>query len=303
MSVLRRYVSGSRTKFDAGEISALATSQSGVISRKQLVDARVGSATIDRWIKAARLHRIHPGVYAVGHSALSLRGRLTAALLYGGDLAVFSHTTAAWLWSLIETEPKRIHLTVSGRRSSLADVRVHCSRQLDRATCGDLPVTSVSRTLLDLASMVTPRQLKRALAEAEYRSLLNPARLQSMLGRGRSGSRELRVALNDHLPQLAETLSVLEERFLELCRAAVLPLPEVNAKIAGMRVDAVWREQQVAVELDGGPAHGGVAAMKRDRQRELALRTMGFHVVRYSWDQVVTRAPEVTDDLRRLLKP
>jgi very-short-patch-repair endonuclease len=104
------------------------------------------------------------------------------------------------------------------------------------------------------------------------------------------------------MPQLAETLSVLEERFIELCESSGLPLPEVNAQVGRMRVDALWRHLKLAVELDGGPAHGGAAAMKRDRQRELALRTYGLRVVRYSWDQIVRHPDLVVADLRQLLR-
>jgi very-short-patch-repair endonuclease len=92
---------------------------------------------------------------------------------------------------------------------------------------------------------------------------------------------------------------VLEERFLELCAAAGLPLPEVNARVGGMTVDALWSDHQLVVELDG-VAHGGWAAIKRDREREMTLRAMGFQIVRYTWDQIVGRGTEVVADLRRL---
>jgi predicted transcriptional regulator of viral defense system len=279
----------------------LAAEQHGVVSRKQLRDAGVGSATINRWTAAARLHRIHPGVLALGHPALSLDGRLIAALLYGGDGAVLSHTTAGWILSLISAEPTRVHVTTPGRRSSLPEVRVHHSRLVERARIRDLPVTTAARTLLDLAGQLTPRQLRRALAQADFHGHLDPAELESVLRKGRKGSRALRTALQRHLPELAETLSVLEERFLELCETGDVPLPEMNARVSRMRVDALWRERRLAVELDGGPAHSGIAAMKRDRQRELALRSYGFRVARYSWEQI-TGAPEsVIADLRRLL--
>jgi very-short-patch-repair endonuclease len=97
-----------------------------------------------------------------------------------------------------------------------------------------------------------------------------------VLGRGRPGSRSLNGALAHHLPSLARTLSELEERFLELCHASNLPLPEVNARVGRMRVDALWREVAVAVELDGAAAHGGWAAIRRDREREIALRAHGL---------------------------
>jgi very-short-patch-repair endonuclease len=162
-------------------------------------------------------------------------------------------------------------------------------------------VTGVPRTLLDLASVLSARQLRRALAEADYRGLLDPAEVESVLGRGRPGSRSLKVALANHLPSLAETLSELEERFLELCERGQLRTPEVNARVGRMRVDALWREERIAVELDGTAAHRGWAAIRRDRRRELALRAAGFQVVRYSWDQVAKSPDEVVLDLRRLL--
>ena len=120
MAVLRRDASDRRTNFDAEAIARLTERQQGVISREQLASAGVGNATIDRWLARARLHRVHPHVYALGHAALSLGGRLFAALLYAGDKAVFSHTTAAWIWSLVDVEPTRIHLTAPGRRGSRA---------------------------------------------------------------------------------------------------------------------------------------------------------------------------------------
>jgi REase_MTES_1575 len=162
-------------------------------------------------------------------------------------------------------------------------------------------VTSVARTLVDLAAMLSFRELRRALAEADYRRLLSASELSRALKSGRPGSRALRRALNQHLPQLAETLSILEQRFLELCEAAGLPLPEVNAKVGGMRVDALWREERLIVELDGAAAHGSWARASRDRERELALRRMGFRVVRYTWKQITERATEVVADLRRQL--
>ena len=104
-----------------------------------------------------------------------------------------------------------------------------------------------------------------------------------------------------HLPELAQSLSLLEERFLELCESRGLPMPEVNRRAGLMRVDAIWREAGVAAELDGGDAHAGLGQMKRDRDRELALRAKGFQVVRYTWEQVNRRPGEVAEDLLRLL--
>ena len=182
---------GQRDQLDAEGISELATSQHGMISRKQLLVAGVARSSISRWLLAARLHRVHPGVYALGHAALSLDGRLIAALLYGGHQAVLSHTTAAWVWGLIDAQPARIHLTTSRRRSSVPGVRVHRSRQVEVVEEHGFAVTSVARTLVDLASIVSPRQVRRAVAEADYLGLLGSVELRSSLGKGRTGSRAL----------------------------------------------------------------------------------------------------------------
>jgi hypothetical protein len=149
--------------------------------------------------------------------------------------------------------------------------------------------------------MLSPRQLRRALSEADYRGLLELGDLEQALRRGRVGSKALRAALQAHMPGLAQTRSVLEERFLELCAAAGLPLPEVNARVGGMTVDALWSDHQLVVELDGAAAHRGWAAIKRDREREMTLRARGFQIVRYIWDQIMGRGSDVVADLRRLL--
>jgi predicted transcriptional regulator of viral defense system len=289
-------------KVDAEGLARLAASQSGVVSAAQLHDHGLRRAAISRWVAAGRIHRIHRHVYALGHTALSIDGRLRAALLYAGIGAVLSHTTAAWAWQLIASEPKTIHVTVPGRRRSLPGVRIHHSRHVDATDCRGFQVSSVARTVVDMAGMLSARQLRRALAEADYRGLLDLGEVSEALHRGREGSRVLRQALANHLPKLAETLSVLEERFLELCESASLPMPEVNARVGCMRIDALWRDQQLAVELDGAAAHGRWPAIQRDRERELALRAAGFQVVRYTWDQVTGQPDGVIADLRRLLR-
>jgi hypothetical protein len=302
MAPVRRILSDSRTQLDAEALQRLVVRQHGVVSRRQLREVGLSNTMVARWLDTGRLHPLHRHVFALGHTALSLKGHLFAALLYAGAGAALSHTTAAWAWRLIETEPTRIHLTVPGRRRSLPEVRIHHSRRVEATEHNGLPVTTVSRTLLDLATVLSPRQLRRALAEADYRGLLDPGEIAAALKHGRPGSKGLRLALRSHMPALAATLSELEERFLEVCESAGLPMPEVNARVGGMRVDALWREERVVVELDGSAAHGGWAAIKRDRERELALRSLGFSVVRYTWEQVNRRVEHVVTDLRAVLR-
>ncbi len=248
------------------------------------------------------MHRIHPGVYAVGHTALDIEGHLIAALLYAGPGSALSHTTAVWWWQLLDTEPETIHLTVKGRRRSRTRLRVHRHRELQPVLHRGLPVTGIARTLLDAASTLPFSATRRPLAEADFQRLCNPSELTASLQRGQPGSAALRRAIAQHSPELARTLSVLEERFLTLCQRSGLPTPDVNVLIGELMVDALWRKERLVVELDGHAAHGTPAAIERDRQRELALRARGYLVLRYTWAQV-TRGPEsVVSDLRAALE-
>ena len=194
-------------------------------------------------------------------------------------------------------EPELTHVGTPGRAGSLPGVRVHRSSDTERVWLRGLPVTPVARTLRDAASHMPFDALRRALAEADYRGLLEPAAIEAVLGSGHPGSAALRKALDRHQPRLARTLSVLEERFLALCERSSIPLPEVNVTVAGMMVDALWRREGVAVELDGHLAHDSRAAIERDRRRDLALRANGYRVLRYTWQQVTGGPEAVAADL------
>jgi hypothetical protein len=160
-----------------------------------------------------------------------------------------------------------------------------------------LPVTSVAHTLLDVAASHPFAHTRRALAEAEYRGLLDLDAVVGVLGRGRRGSANLAAALRNHMPQLAHTRSVLEECFLDLCERYALPLPELNVEVAGLTVDALWREARLVVELDGA-AHAAYRALQVDRARDLRLRRAGHTVLRYSWQQVVEDGEAVALDIQ-----
>ena len=290
-----------RTRRDAVRVSQLAARQHGAVSRHQLVACGLANATIARWLAGGRLHRVHPGVYTVGHPRLDGVGRLVAALIYAGPGSALSHLTGAWWWGLLDEEPTTIHVSVPCRRRSLPAVQVHRPRELDRVHHRGLPVTKVAQTLLDVATFLPNEKLRRAVAEADYLRLTTRNALAEVLGRGRPGSARLRAAIATHYPELARTFSVLEERFLHLCERHGIPRPGVNARVCGLTVDAVWREHRVIVELDGHAAHATAAANERDRRRDLRLRTSGYMGLRYTWWQVTRDAPRVAADVLRAL--
>lgn len=290
-----------RTQIAPPRLRELAKRQWGVFSRAQLRRCGFSDAGIARAVARGWLVRVHPGVYALGHDRLPIEGRLVAALLHAGPGSALSHMTAAWWWGVVETAPRVIHISSGHRRRPRRGLRLHLPRALEPTFHRTLPVTSVPRTLLDLAASLRFDDLRRAVAEADYRNLLDATAVIAVCGPGRPGSAALRSALKAHLPRLAETLSVLEVRFLLLCEAYGIPLPEVNVVVGGLKVDALWRGSRTIVELDGHDAHAGPAAAERDRARELVLRTAGFRVLRYTWQQVTEQPDVVAADLRLAL--
>jgi putative AbiEi antitoxin of type IV toxin-antitoxin system/uncharacterized protein DUF559 len=289
---------GQNASVQAAEV---ARAQWGVISLQQLRDCGVHARTADRWRAAGRLHTIHRGVFALGHSSVPIEGRLVAALLHAGPEAVLSHHTAAWWWRLLDPKPAVIDVSAPGRRGSLDGVRVHHPRMIEATRSRRLPVTTVPRTLLDLASLSTTDQIRRALAQADYHRLLVRDDVVAACGPGRVGATRLRAALDRHEPRLAMTRSELERRLLAECEAAGIPLPEVNVVIEGWTVDAVWRRERVVVELDGRDNHSSPGQMERDRRKDLQLRAAGYVVLRYTWAQIIFEAPAVIADLRAAL--
>jgi very-short-patch-repair endonuclease len=269
-----------------------------VIGAVQLRDCGVSKSTVCRWNAEGKLHRLHRGVYAMGHRSVPIEGRMVAGLIAVGPDAVLSHATAAWWWGLIDTEPVRIELTNPRRAKDRDDFRVYRASELERTRHRGFPVTTVPRTVLDLAARDSVNQVRRALAEAEYRRMLDVDEVKRVLARGLKGSRTLRAALRAHEPRLARTRSGVERRFLELCERAALPLPDVNVKVGRMTVDALWRDARLAVELDTYNTHGSPARMERDRRRELHLRAAGFTVVRYTDQQIDEQPQLIAADLR-----
>jgi hypothetical protein len=274
-------------------VARLAARQFGVVSRAQLFRAGLSEGQVARWLRGARMHRIHPGVYALGHARLSLEGELAAALIYAGPGAALSHETGGWWWDLLERRPRVVHVSTSGRARSRPGLRIHHPSRVERVMHRALPVTPARRTLVDMAACSSEGVLRRALAEAEYRRLI---RLEDIAGLPRAPA--LRRAVAGHLPALATSRSELERRFLFLCEAAGLPMPKSNVIVCGFEVDAVWPNRRLVVELDGHTAHARPLAAERDRRRELTLRAAGYGVRRYTWLQVTADAGAVAADLR-----
>jgi very-short-patch-repair endonuclease len=289
-------------------VAALANRQHGVVSIAQLSAAGVGRGAIALRVRGARLHRVHHGVYAAGHARLTLRGRYWAAVLAcgGPDAAALSHRTAAAIWDLLPPPNGKLDVTTLGRSESMPGLRVHRGatvhgdvvRQADGLT-----VTSPTRTLIDLADVLTPHQLTRTCHRAEILRALDAkaiaARLAELPGRRATTLRRALATLTHADPQ--QTRSELEERFLSLTGQYRLPPPRTNATVLGHVVDFLWPAERLIVETDGAATHNTLTAFRNDRRRDLALKLAGYEVIRLTWDDVVHEPDATARAVRTLL--
>jgi very-short-patch-repair endonuclease len=281
---------------DGHALAEQARRQHGVVSRRQLLELGHARATISVWEKDGKLHRLHRGVYAVGHEALSWQGRLQAAVL-ANEPAVASHITAAWIWGLLRTRPGTFHLSAPSRRHRKEKVVVHFARlETDDVTTVDgIPVTSPGRTVLDLAPDKSWRDLGRFLRRLDDDELLDRRRVEALLSRtaGHRGNARLATALRAYKPETAVLRSDLEKRFRDLVLAAGLPRPQTNVVVEGYELDAYWEAEGFAVELDVYATHGSPTSFEADRERADDLLLAGIELIRVT-DVRLDREPRET---------
>jgi predicted transcriptional regulator of viral defense system len=219
-------------------LAELAARQHGVVTRAQLVALGFGAGTIAYRLKVGRLHLLHRGVYAVGHRPPSPLATAMAAVLACGPHAALSHGSAAALWKIVPRWPATTHVTAPGEHDR-PGIQVHRSPHADATTHYGIRVTTPARTLVDLADVLTPKQLTRALNEAQVQRLVTPAELTTLVTRY-PGRRTSQLT-----PGQGATRSDLEDDFVRFLRRHKLPLPELNQTIAGHEVDAVYRQHRL----------------------------------------------------------
>ena len=245
-------------------VAELARRQHGVVSAAQLRGAGLQRGAVALRIREGRLHAVQRGVYAVGHTVLSQRGRLWAAVLAAGGptRAAVSHRSAAGVWDLAPANGRRVELITLAESHARSGLRVHRSRSLKPARDvvlepDGLPVTTVARTLVDLAGALDAHRLERAVHRAETLRLLDVA------------------------PMLT---------------------PRTNVGVAGFEVDCLWPEHRLVVELDGAATHRTPTAFVADRRRDAVLQVARYRVVRFTWQDVGQRPGYVVATLTALLQ-
>ena len=275
-------------------LAELAARQHGVVTLAQLLALGFGAGAIKYRLKVGRLYLLHRGVYAVGHRPPSPLATAIAAVLACGRDAALSHWSAGALWRILQRWPSRTHVTAPGERRH-PGIQVHRSRHIDATTHYGIRVTTPARTLVDLADVLTPNQLTRAVNEAQFQRLITPAELTTLFTRY-PGRRTARLT-----PERGATRSHLEDDFTRFLKRHNLPLPERNQQIAGHEVDAVYREQKLVIELDSRQFHTTPRAFEQDRDRDADLLNAGFSTLRITDHRLKQHATKEAQRLREIL--
>jgi hypothetical protein len=292
-------------------VAALAGRQHGVVARWQVRQLGMGPDMVKGRIHRGGLNVVHRGVYAVGHASLPVEGRWMAAVLAFGPEAALSHRSAGQLWGLLPRSRIAPEVTRPRHAAGRPRLVVHQSalpRDEVRHVDG-IPVTSVPRTIFDLAATRPDREVERAWNEMEVRGLTDPLSVPDLLERypGRPGAKLLKRLAGGKEALLGITRSELEEAFLALLDRYGLPRPRMNAHLSVrgrfFEVDALWEVQRVAIELDGAAVHGTERAFQKDRERDRILLAEGWRTARITWAQIRDSPNEVASDLRLILTP
>ena len=290
-------------------LAGLAEAQHGVVGRYQLLVAGIGRRAIGARLKREALHRVDRGVYAVGHPVLSVHSKWMAATLAYGPETVLSHRSAAELWGVANRSSRAVEVTRATHVRRRPRIVAHQALlpEDERTTVEGIPVTTVPRTILDLAAVMSKRQVERALNEVEVQGLTDRLSIPDLLARypGRRGSAVLRALLDEGAGAGGVTKNDFEELFASLVDIHGLPRPKFNAdlQVGGrfLSVDCLWRKEQLIVELDGRAVHGTRSAFESDRERDRLLMIAGWRVMRVTWRQLHTQGATIAADVRRAL--
>jgi very-short-patch-repair endonuclease len=286
----------------AKEIVHIAGRQHGVITREQLLRAGVSEATVQRKIRSGYLLSEYRGVYRIGYRAPGMEARYLAAVLACGEDAALSGPPAAHLFGLVKGSAPCPEVSAP-RNRRIRGMITHRVRGLDPRDVGSyrgIPITSVARTVVDLAEGLSPQALALACHEAEVRHNVRAEQIRAALARrpNAAGAAKLRAVLDGATPVL---LSKLERAFLTRLKLAGLPLPRTNKRVDARYVDCRWSEHRLTVELDGYRYHHTRHAWEQDRRREREARARGDEFRRYTYGDVCEDRALMLGELRALL--
>jgi hypothetical protein len=281
-------------------LAAIARTQHGLVTHAQMLAAGITPSEIKHRIAEGSLIRVHRGVYRVGHDAPSLRASYLGAVLAGGEGARLCGPPAAFTAGLIRgTAPPPEVMAPAVRQ--VAGVRMRVCRTTEPSwSRHGIPLTTVPRTLIDLAADLSLDELARACHEAGVRYKTTPRHVRRVLERmpNTKGAARMRDVMLGDAPVV---LSRLEKKFLERLRETGFPLPVTNKVASGRRVDCRWRQHHLTVELDSYRFHNSRYAWEQDRRREREAYARGDQHRRYTYGDVFEHPSEMLAELSALL--
>jgi hypothetical protein len=281
-------------------LAEMAGRSHGVVTRAQLLAAGVTSDEIKHRLSLGALLREYRGVYRVGHRARSVEATFLAAVWACGEGAVLSGRAAAHVWGLIKGPAPAPEVTAPAKRR-VPGVTTHRARSIEATAHRAIPITTVPRTLVDLAAHLPLDALARACHEAGVKHDTTPGQVEAVLAKRprAKGAKKLRAILSG---DVQVTLSELERAFQRRLGEAGLPLPNTNKRAHGRRVDCRWPEHRLTVELDSYRYHSSRHAWEQDRRREREARARGDEFRRYTYGDVVESPRLMLAELQALLR-
>lgn len=289
-------------------VAAAAAPQFGLTTRTEMHRLGVSDGTIGNWVRARLLHRIHPGVYAVGHKTLTREARWLAGQLACAPHGRVTHWTAAVLLNMAAPFDHRPHITLPPTKGARRDgIRVHRSTipARDQLDIGPWKTTTWARAVLDCADIASRIRVEELLTAAHDLRLYDQPTLDAVIAdaQGRRGLKRLipAMAALGERPKLYRSRT--ERRVAAELVALGLPEPEVNVSLRRpdgtyVELDLFWRRQRVNVEIDG-PHHLLPAQREKDQERDDWLTTQAILVRRYPVRGL--RVERVVGEVRGLL--
>jgi len=281
----------------------MASAQKGIVTRTELLNAGLSSRQIEGRVEKGLLIRVHKGVYRVGHAAPSIEATYLAAVKACGEGAYLCGRAAAHHQGLLPSgrrpPPPVVMCPTERRVPGVQTKRARTIHPLDVATHRGIPITTVPRTLLDLAATTTEDELARAFHEASVRHRITPSQVLAVIGRhpnAKGAAKLRRVAVGD----VKILLSKLESGFRRRLHDADLPLPGTNVRVDDRYVDCRWEDPPLTVELDSYRFHSSRWAWERDRRRERLARRRGEYRS-YTWSDVFEDPRDMLRELTELL--
>jgi very-short-patch-repair endonuclease len=284
-------------------MAVLASRQHGVVAGRQLLELGFTREGIRRRVEAGRLGRLHRGVFAVGHWALTPKSRDLAAVLACGPRALLSHRSAGVRHGLLNSSGQVEVSTPRGCKPK-PGIRVHAVRTIhpdDRAEVDGIPVTSVARTIVDLAGALDDRRLTAVVNEAEVRRVFDLTEVEAAIERaaGRAGPKRLRRVLTNYAEPPGYSVTKAEALFQSLCNQNELPRPQ-RVVVGPYELDFYWADARLAVEVDGRAVHATRRAFQADRERDRKLAALGIQVARVTWRDITVHRGRLVAELEEI---